>query len=138
MGLSKIGDPSEAVVYVGRDRGGIWRDMRAIRDVALLLSLSFCLSVFLYICIYVLATQLNRLIWNRVEIKRVQALGAGGNLTPYLTGSMTSNNPFNLASLSLGYDTPYKYHTYMCKCTSTLSSTLCRMHGLFPKNKSSS
>lgn len=103
MGLSKIGDPSEAVVYVGRDRGGIWRDMRAIREVALLLSLSFCLSVFLYTCIYVLATQLNRLIWNRVEINRVQALGAGGNLTPYLTGSMTSNNPFNLASLSLGY-----------------------------------
>lgn len=103
MGLSKIGDPSEAIIYICRKRQG--RHLERHTAIKLLSSYYFCLSVFLYICIYVLATQLNRLIWNRVEIKKVQALGAGGKLTPYLTGSMTSNIPFNLASLSLGYDT---------------------------------
>ena len=74
VGLSKIGDPSEAMIYVERDRGGIWRDIRPLEK--LLSSYYFCLSVYLYICNYVLATQLDRLIWNRVEIKKSPGFGS--------------------------------------------------------------
>lgn len=121
VGLSKIGDPSEAIIYVERDRGGIWRDIRPLSCSPPIISvfLCFCISVFMYL-------SPNWIVWSGIALKskksRLWELAASWHRTWQAAWHLTS--PLTSPHFHLGMILRVVCRTRNIPCTDTIATNV--------------